>query len=216
MSPAGRLGPVGCQRLRERLPRLHRRQRPAGDRARERPVDEPREAPPTADRKSCSISTRVDPGPGRLDRPGHVHAPASRRRRGGTAAAASPGSCHVRLRHATGIPNPSHGTRTRRATKSQTSAPSRRRRMPGPRVVGEQPLPAGDVAREAEDELGRRGDVDADGASASQPPVRSRAQARRDRPAGWSRAGRPAGSSAARSVEPPTSSRNVPPVTVAR
>ena len=39
------------------------------------------------------------------------------------------GSCQVRLRHVTGIPNPSHGTTTRRATKSQTSAPSASRRI---------------------------------------------------------------------------------------
>ncbi len=82
--------------------------------------------PGTRGRKSCSISTRVPSPAGSIVQVTSMPfvAPATWWNRSRRVA----GSCQVRLRQATGTPAPSHGTTTRRATKSHTRAPSASRR----------------------------------------------------------------------------------------
>ena len=83
--------------------------------------------PGTRGRKSCPISTLVAPGPaGSIVQVTSMPfvAPATWWKWSRRVA----GSCQVRLRQATGMPRPSHGTMTRRATKSHTREPSASRR----------------------------------------------------------------------------------------
>ena len=203
--------PVGRERFGEGL---ERGERPPGDGPREARVDQRRRTPGQA-----RAGSRARSRPGRPPAAGSIVqvtsipfvAPATwtnRRRR-------VAGSCQVRLRHVTGIPRPSSGTNGRRAMKSHTRRVAVVADRDRPRVVGEQPLPARDVARQPVDELRRRRDVDADRRCASAARRRARAHAEhvdaRQRVEVAPRGSRPPWS-----VEPPTSSRSSPPVAVAR
>ena len=141
--------------------------------------------------------------------------PSSRRRRGRTAAGASP----ARSRSAPARRPAARGRGCRRAAGGRRSRPrgSRRRRRsttPRPAVVGEQPLPALDVAGEAEDELRGRRDLDRDRAvHAAIRPAPSRSIARRARSLRFRRSASSRVSQEQASVVPSCSSRSWPPVT---
>ena len=152
--------PARCERLGQGP---ERGQRPAGDRPGEEAVDERARSPGRRGRKSWSMATRGAGRPVRLDPPGDVH-PAGR---AGDVDEPQPARSPARSRSATAR-SPAARARGppisgRRATKSTTSAAvGAALDRPRAGVVGQQPLPALDVAGER----GRRGraarDVDGD------------------------------------------------------
>ena len=174
----GGRGLVGRERLGERL---ERRQRPAGDRPGEGAVDEraPSPGPAAGSRARSRPGSRRRVGsirqvtsipfvaPRDVDEPQPAASPAR-----STSATARRPAARARAPATSG----------RRATISATSAPSAARSTARDRdVVGEQPRPALDVAGEPEDELGRRGDVDA--RSCSSPRALGQLDAREREPA---------------------------------
>ena len=149
--------------------------------------------------------------------------PWSRRRRGRSAGRSVAGSFQVRARQVTGSAEPEDADeRSARHEVDHERAirPAPDRARPG--VVGQQPVPALDVAGEREDERGRRRDVDGDRAAAFRRRRRGTAS-RPDsatRPSSTESPSEAAASSGVNqahvSVEPSTSSRSSPPVTRTR